>query len=121
MLTGRVDTILNQVHYGLKVLSFSGNEFADGQKEDGDGEDQQVAVADVRGGAVVALYGDVELTAGVGGEGGLYVALRVDDGGGAGVGGAQHGAAGFQRAHLRDLQVLGQGDGVAEPGNVGDV
>lgn len=50
-----------------------------------------------------------------------YVALGVDDGGGAGVGGAQHGAAGFQRAHLRDLQVLGQGDGVAEPGDVGDV
>lgn len=26
-----------------------------------------------------------------------------------------------RRAHLRDLQVLGQGDGVAEPGDVGDV
>lgn len=53
----------------VRCLSLSGREFADGQKEDGDGEDQQVAVADVRGRAMVALYGDVELTAGVGGEG----------------------------------------------------
>ena len=45
----------------------------------------------------------------------------VDDRGHAGVGGAQHGAAGFQRAHLRDLQVLVRCERVAEPCDVADV
>ncbi len=50
-----------------------------------------------------------------------YATVDVDDGGHAGVGRAQHHAAGFEGAHLGDLQVLRRRQRVAEPGDVGDV
>ena len=45
----------------------------------------------------------------------------VDGRRGAGVGGAQHGPPQLQRAQARDLQVLVDGDGVAEPADVAQV
>ena len=45
----------------------------------------------------------------------------VDDGGNAGVGRAQHIAAGLQGAHLRNLQVLPRPDGSAKPGIIADI
>ena len=48
-------------------------------------------------------------------------AVSADDGRHAGVGGADDGPGSFQRAHAGDLQVLGQGMGVAEPAQVGEV
>ena len=106
---------------GPFCLMTSGGEFADGQKEDGDSKDQQVAVTDIGGGSLIALYGGVEFGPGVGSQLRLYLTLRGNDGGGSGVGGPQHRTACFKRTHLRNLQMLRQGDGVAEPGNVGDV
>ena len=47
--------------------------------------------------------------------------LRRNDGGGAGVGGADHVAAEFQSARLRLLKLLPHGVGAAEPGQVADV
>ena len=48
-------------------------------------------------------------------------AAGADDGRHAGVGGADDGPGSFQRAHAGDLQVLGQGMGVAEPTEVGEI
>ena len=48
-------------------------------------------------------------------------ALGADDGRHAGVGRADDGPGGFQCAHAGDLQVLGQGMGVAEPAQVGEI
>ena len=45
----------------------------------------------------------------------------VNDGGGTGVGGADHGAFKLYAAHARDVQVLIDGYRVAKPANVADV
>src|SRR5215207_2178114 len=49
------------------------------------------------------------------------LALVVDDGCGAGVGGADHRAAELQRTHTRNLQVLVNRDRIAKPGDVADI
>ena len=48
-------------------------------------------------------------------------ALRVDDHGRAGVGGAQHGPGEFKRTHARDVQMLVNRHRVAEPSDIADV
>ncbi len=50
-----------------------------------------------------------------------HLAIRADDGGHAGVGGAQHHATGFQCAQLGDLVMLRRRIGMAVPGIVGHV
>ena len=50
-----------------------------------------------------------------------YLAAFIDNGCHTSIGSTQHVAAGFQRAHLRNLQVLPGADGPAEPGIIADV
>src|SRR5688572_8180079 len=52
------------------------------------------------------------------GRGFYHVASRIDDGGDPRVGCAQHVTPGFDRARLRDLQVLSRRDRTAEPRDV---
>ena len=67
------------------------------------------------------LYGGTQCAFLVRGQLCLYVPVSIDDGGGAGVGGPDDRAGGFQGSHAGDLQVLGQRVGVAEPAQIGQV
>ena len=67
------------------------------------------------------LYRGQQRLAGVWRGSGDQFAAMVDGGGHAGIGGAQHGAAGFQCPRLRQLQVLAHGVALAEPGQIADV
>src|SRR5690606_506816 len=80
-----------------------------------------VAPSYIRGQAAYALHFDIQYPLDVRIQGRADASVGVDGGRHAGVGGAQHGARGFQGAHARNLQVLAQGPRFAEPAQVADV
>ena len=84
-------------------------------------QDRHVGPAHIGCGACIALHGasynrGAELWRNM-----LHPSLRIDDRRHAGVGGTQHHAACFQRARLRDLQVLLGRQRTAEPRDIADI
>ncbi|MPM79695.1 hypothetical protein SDC9_126734 [bioreactor metagenome] len=93
-----------------------------GQQQQGDqGDGRPIAQPAVRRHAAIGLDAAVQHAGRERRQGSLYGAVRSDDGSHAGIGGAQHRAAGFQGAHAGDLQVLRLGQRIAEPRGVRQV
>ena len=93
-----------------------------GQQQQGDqGDGRPIAQPAVRRHAAIGLDAAVQHAGRERRQGSLHGAVRSDDGSHAGIGGAQHRAAGFQCAHAGDLQVLRLGQRIAEPRGVRQV